>query len=94
MIICSPRTSFREQKDDCLTLGQLQQIGYHRNIIPPSKRSPTPMEMFLYRSQTVNNFKAPGKLSRVKKWILIKATKGIRMDDLGLLENIECEGDK
>ena len=44
-----------------LSSSQLQQIDYQRNVIPPAMRSPTPMEMFLYRSQTAGAHKIPGK---------------------------------
>ena len=38
----------------------LQQIDYQRNVIPPAMRSPTPMELFLCRSQTAGAHKVPG----------------------------------
>ncbi|KAK3696883.1 hypothetical protein QZH41_013731, partial [Actinostola sp. cb2023] len=38
---------------------QLRQIEYHKNFLPPSMRSPTPMEMFLHRSQIANAYKTP-----------------------------------
>lgn len=44
-----------------ISSSQLQQIDYQRNVIPPAMRSPTPMEMFLYRSQTAGAHKIPGK---------------------------------
>lgn len=44
-----------------LSSSQIQQIDYQRNVIPPAMRSPTPMEMFLYRSQTAGAHKIPGK---------------------------------
>ncbi|PFX30299.1 BTB/POZ domain-containing protein 16 [Stylophora pistillata] len=37
----------------------LQQIDYQRNVIPPAMRSPTPMELFLCRSQTAGLHKVP-----------------------------------
>lgn len=42
-----------------LSLFHLKQIDYQRNVIPPAMRSPTPMELFLYRSQTVGAHKVP-----------------------------------
>ena len=38
----------------------LKQIDYQRNVLPPGLRSPTPMELFLCRSQTAGAHKAPG----------------------------------
>ena len=52
------------------TPNQLRQIDYQKNFLSPGMRSPTPMEMFLFRSQTVNAHKAPGEdhCLRVAVW--------------------------
>lgn len=55
----SLRGSPRNTGHPGLSSSQLQQIDYQRNVIPPAMRSPTPMEMFLYRSQTAGAHKVP-----------------------------------
>ncbi|CAH3124409.1 unnamed protein product [Porites lobata] len=55
----SQTDSFRIAGRSGLSSSQLQQIDYQRNVIPPAMRSPTPMEMFLYRSQTAGAHKIP-----------------------------------
>ncbi|KAJ7336660.1 BTB POZ domain-containing protein 16 [Desmophyllum pertusum] len=51
--------SHRNNGHTGLSSFQLQQIDYQRNVIPPAMRSPTPMELFLYRSQTAGAHKVP-----------------------------------
>ena len=52
--------SFRSNGPNRLSAFHMQQIDYQRNVIPPAMRSPTPMELFLYRSQTAGLHKIPG----------------------------------
>ena len=58
-----------------LSASHLQQIDYQRNVIPPAMRSHTPMEMFLYRSQTAGLYKIPGMLNFFNElYVLFKLT--------------------
>lgn len=54
----SPRSNGHNR----LSAFHMQQIDYQRNVIPPAMRSPTPMELFLYRSQTAGLHKVPDVL--------------------------------
>ena len=50
----------RELGNSKLSPFHLKQIDYQRNVISPAMRCPTPMELFLLRSQVVGAHKIPG----------------------------------
>lgn len=50
----------RELGNSELSPFHLKQIDYQRNVISPAMRCPTPMELFLLRSQVVGAHKIPG----------------------------------
>lgn len=62
-LICSQPASYsgspRNNGHSGVSSFHLQQIDYQRNVIPPAMRSPTPLELFLCRSQTVGLHKVP-----------------------------------
>ncbi|XP_078358486.1 BTB/POZ domain-containing protein 16-like [Oculina patagonica] len=55
----SHSASARNNRHSGLSSFHLQQIDYQRNVIPPAMRSQTPMELFLYRSQTAGVYRVP-----------------------------------
>ncbi|EDO42768.1 predicted protein [Nematostella vectensis] len=91
-----------QEKDVSLpTPKQMKQIEHHKNFVPPGKRSPTPMEMFLYRSQTANAYKTPDVILHAldTTWELHKPylqkssllSAMLRRADLNSMQNIDEE---